>query len=134
MQGLVLSDDPLILVARVDDLRDAAQQGAYLVVGDDHQLVQGREEPPVGGLRAVPAVWGVCLLSVRQVGFEAFAGVAERLAQEADVTGGELEGYGSAATRRVWISHEECTLLVVSPPVGVCAPPGGVCLLWRFAA
>lgn len=39
--------------------------------------------------------------------------------------GGEVEDDGSAATRRVVVSHEELCLLVVSPPVGVTAPTGG---------
>jgi hypothetical protein len=61
---------------------------------------------------------------------DAIAGLLEDAAKEADVLYGEIEGYGSAATRRVLISHEECTLLVVRLPVGVSAPPGAA-LYWH---
>jgi hypothetical protein len=59
----------------------------------------------------------------RQLVTDAIAGLLEDTAKEANVIDGEIEGYGRAVTRRVLISHEEAPLLVVSPPVGVCAPP-----------
>ena len=50
---------------------------------------------------------------------------SEGAAQEAGLIGRDAEGDGGAATRRVLISHEESTLLVVRPSVGVTAPAGG---------
>ncbi len=125
MQRLVLCNDSLVLVALVDDFGQVPDHLAYIVVGDDHQLIQRREQPPVGSVFAMQALRVELLGEFLQVVVNAIAGLLENAAKKANVIDGEIEGYGSAATRRVLISHEERVLLVVSPPVGVSAPPGG---------
>jgi regulator of extracellular matrix RemA (YlzA/DUF370 family) len=52
------------------------------------------------------------------------AGLLEGARQEADLIDGELEGDGSAATRRVVVSHEEHSLLVVRRPACVLRTAG----------
>jgi hypothetical protein len=121
----MLSDDPPVLVAPIDDAGQVPDHVAYVVVGDDHQLVQCREQPAVGGVFALQPLRVKLAGEFLQLVTDAVAGLLEDAAKKADVIGGDLEGYGSAATRRVVVSHEERVLLVVSPPVGVCAPPGG---------
>ena len=125
MHRLMLGNDPLVLVALVDDFGQVPDHLAYIVVGDDHQLVQCREQPAVDGVFAMQALRVELTWEFLQLVTDAVAGLLEDAAKEADVIDGEIEGYGGAATRRVLISHEECTLLVVRLPVGVSAPPGG---------
>ena len=55
VQRLVLGDDSLVLVAAVDDVGQVAEHVAHVGIGNDHQLVQRREEPPVGGILAAQA-------------------------------------------------------------------------------
>jgi hypothetical protein len=123
-QSLVLANDPLVLVALVDDLGQVPDHISYLVVWDDHQLVQRRKQPPVGGVFAMQALRVKLIGEFLQLVVNAIAGLLEDAAKKADVIDGEIEGYGNAATRRVIASHEESTLLVVRLPVGVSAPPG----------
>jgi len=52
VQGLVLGDNPAVLVTSIDDLDQAGHDLEYLVVGNNHQRVKGREEAPIGGLLA----------------------------------------------------------------------------------
>jgi hypothetical protein len=127
----VLGDNPVVLVAPVDDVSQVADQTAHVAVGDDHQLVQCREEPAVCGVLAAQVVGVFEIVGIiPQLIPGASLGTLERVPQEADVIGGELEDDGSAATRRVLISQEECTLLVVGRPVAF-ARGGPPLLLWR---
>ena len=48
MQCRVLGHDSAVLVAAVDDLCQIADDRKHVGVGNDHQLVKGREQPPVG--------------------------------------------------------------------------------------
>jgi hypothetical protein len=120
----VLGNDSPVLVALVDDFGQVPDHLAYIVVGDDHQLVKRREQPPVSGVFAMQALGVELVGEFLQLVTDAVAGLLEDAAKEANVIDGEIKGYGSAATRRVLISHEELALLVVRLPVGVCAPPG----------
>lgn len=124
MQRLVLAHDSLVLVALVDDPRQVPDHISRIVVGDDHQLVQRRKQPPVGGVFAMQALRIELAGKFLQLVTDAIAGLLEDAAKKANVIDGEIEGYGNAATRRVIASHEESTLLVVRLPVGVSAPPG----------
>jgi hypothetical protein len=56
VQRLVLGNDSLVLVALVDDFGQVPDHLAYIAVGDDHQLVQRREQPPVSGVFAMQAL------------------------------------------------------------------------------
>jgi hypothetical protein len=124
MHGLMLGNDSLVLVALIDDLGQVPHHLAYIVVGDDHQLVQCREQPSVGGVFAMQSLGVKLAWEFLQLVADAVAGLLEDAAKKADVLDGEIKGYGGAAPRRVLISHEELALLVVRLPVGVSAPPG----------
>lgn len=56
MQGFVLGNHAAVLVAPVDDVRQVADQIAYVLVGDDDKRVQRREESPVCGVLAAQVV------------------------------------------------------------------------------
>lgn len=121
----MLVDDPAVLVGLIDDLGEIPNQIADISVGDDHQLVQGRYEARIGGLLAFQALRVELVGEFLQLVFDAGSGLLEGAAQETGLIGGDAEGDSRAATRRVLISHEESTLLVVRPSVGVTAPAGG---------
>jgi hypothetical protein len=57
VQRIVLGDDSHVLVAAVDDPGEVAEHVAHVGVGDDHQLVQRREESPVGSFLAAKSGW-----------------------------------------------------------------------------
>ncbi|MDX6609082.1 MAG: hypothetical protein QOF85_1007 [Solirubrobacterales bacterium] len=108
MQRFVLSDDSLVIVTAVDDVGEVTEHVTHICVRDDHQLVQRREKPPVGGVFLMQASRLFELLGVLlQLLPDARSGAAEKPAQEPDLIDRYLEGDGRAATRRVLVSHEE---------------------------
>ena len=107
LQRLVLGYHALVLVAPIDNAGQVPDHIAYVVVGDDHQLIQRREKPTVGGVFAMQALRIELVGEFLQLVADAVAGLLEDAAKEADVFNGDLEGDGSAATLRVLVSHEE---------------------------
>src|SRR5213078_4628020 len=86
VQGLVLGDNAAVLIAPVDDVRQVADQIAYVLVRDDYERVQRREEPPVGGVLAAQVVRVFEVVGVvPQLVADTRASARENAAQEADV-------------------------------------------------
>jgi hypothetical protein len=85
VQRLVLGNDSLVVVALVDDFGQVPDHLAYIVVGDDHQLVQCREQPPVDGVLAMQPLGVKLAGEFLQLVADAVAGLLEDAAKKADV-------------------------------------------------
>lgn len=123
----MLENNPGVFVLVVDRLGEPRKGASEFVVGDDPASIKRIEERDIRGLlqeQSAPRFFQL-IAKALQLFAEPVPSRADDATQEWDIAGGDREGDSPAATRRVIGSHEECTLLVVRPSVGVTAPAGG---------
>src|SRR5665811_573669 len=130
MQGVVTGNNLVVVLLSVVGGGGGLNRSARRLVGKDDLPGRQADQQSLVGLRLLTGTFRVLQpLRRPQLLSQPVEPTCQPGTQDLDMLGGEVEGRQLPAVHRVLRSHEEVTLLVVRPSVGVSAPPGAV-FLW----